>query len=134
MGQVGSVVFLVSLLVAGLSSSVVGTMAGQTIMQGFVEFSIPVWLRRLITMAPPIVIIALGVDATRALVLSQVVLSLTLPVPLVALVLLTSRSTVMGSLESGGGVKALAWGCSALIVALNLLYLASVVGVGPLQS
>src|SRR5882757_11584837 len=74
-------VFLVSLIASGLSSSAVGTIAGQVIMQGFVGFRIPLWLRQLVTMAPAFVVVALGVDATRALVLSQVALSLILPIP-----------------------------------------------------
>ncbi len=88
--------FLVSLLASGLSSSVVGTLAGQMIMQGFVGFRIPVWLRRLVTMVPAFVVVALGVDSTQALVLSQVVLSFALPLPMVALVLFTRRRDIMG--------------------------------------
>src|SRR5581483_10648713 len=89
-------VFLVSLIASGISSSTVGTMAGQMIMQGFVGFRIPIWVRRLVTMVPAFVVVALGVNATAALVLSQVVLSFALPVPMVALVLLTRRREVMG--------------------------------------
>ena len=77
--------FLVSLMASGISSSAVGTMAGQMIMQGFVGFRIPIWLRRLVTMVPALVVVALGVNATRALVISQVVLSFALPVPMIAL-------------------------------------------------
>src|ERR1700688_2416641 len=80
-------VFLVSLIASGISSSVVGTMAGQMIMQGFVGFRIPIWIRRLVTMLPAFVVVGVGVDATKALVVSQVVLSLALPVPMIALVL-----------------------------------------------
>ena len=78
-------VFLIALLASGVSSSVVGTMAGQVIMQGFVGFRIPIWLRRLVTMLPAFVVVALGVNATHALVYSQVVLSFALPVPMIAL-------------------------------------------------
>jgi manganese transport protein len=74
LGSGAAGVFLVSLLASGLSSSAVGTMAGQIIMQGFVGFRIPLWLRRLVTMVPSFVIVALGIDATQALILSQVVL------------------------------------------------------------
>jgi manganese transport protein len=78
-------IFLVSLLASGVSSSTVGTLAGQMIMQGFVGFRIPIWLRRLVTMLPAFAVVALGVDTTEALVLSQVVLSITLPLPMIAL-------------------------------------------------
>lgn len=101
LGGGAAVVFLVALIASGLSSSVVGTMAGQMIMQGFVGFKIPIWIRRLVTMAPAFVVVALGVDATRALVLSQVMLSLALPVPLIALVLLTRRRNLMGAFVNG---------------------------------
>jgi manganese transport protein len=74
LGSGAAGVFLVSLLASGLSSSAVGTMAGQIIMQGFVGFRIPLWLRRLVTMVPSFVIVAFGIDATQALILSQVVL------------------------------------------------------------
>src|SRR6201999_3339947 len=84
-------IFLLSLMASGLSSSAVGTMAGQIVMQGFVGFRIPLWVRRLVTMAPPFAIVALGFDATRALILSQIALSLILPVPMVALLVLTRR-------------------------------------------
>ena len=84
-------VFLVSLIASGVSSSVVGTMAGQMIMQGFVGFRIPIWVRRLVTMVPAFIVVGLGTDATMALVISQVVLSLVLPVPMIALVMFTRR-------------------------------------------
>src|SRR5207248_1623131 len=101
LGSGAAGVFLVSLIASGLSSSAVGTMAGQVIMQGFVGFRIPLWLRRVVTMAPSFAIVALGVDATEALVLSQVVLSLILPIPMVALLILTQRRDVMGSYANG---------------------------------
>src|SRR4051812_11664147 len=81
LGSGAAGIFLVSLIASGLSSSAVGTIAGQVIMQGFAGFRIPLWLRRLITMAPAFGVVALGVDATRALILSQVALILVLPVP-----------------------------------------------------
>ena len=89
--------FLTSLLASGVSSSAVGTMAGQMIMQGFVGFRIPVWLRRLVTMIPAFVVVALGVNATEALVYSQVALSLALPVPMIALTVFTGRRDIMGA-------------------------------------
>lgn len=85
-GSSASALFLAALILSGVSSSVVGTMAGQVIMQGFVGFKIPIWLRRTITMLPALAVIATGVDATRALIASQVILCLVLPLPLFLLV------------------------------------------------
>lgn len=122
LGGAAASVFLISLLASGLSSSAVGTMAGQVIMQGFVGFTIPIWLRRLITMAPTVVIVALGIDPTQTLVLSQVVLSLVLPVPLMALTKFTNLQDVMGGLlVNRRYVAALAIGFTGIIVLLNLL-------------
>ena len=98
LGGAASIIFAISLLASGLSSSTVGTMAGQVIMQGFIHRQIPIWLRRLITMLPALVVIAFGIDATRALVLSQVVLSFGIPFALVPLVLFTRRRDLMGEL------------------------------------
>jgi len=89
-------IFMLSLIASGLSSSAVGTMAGQVIMQGFVHVRIPIWVRRAVTMAPAFAVVAWGVNATDALVASQVLLSLALPVPMVALILLMRRRDVMG--------------------------------------
>jgi manganese transport protein len=122
-------VFLVSLLASGLSSSAVGTMAGQVIMQGFVGFRIPLWVRRLVTMVPSFVVVALGIDATRALVLSQVVLSIILPVPMIALLILARRREVMGSYANGRLTNAAATGATAIVLALNLLLILQTVGV-----
>jgi manganese transport protein len=88
-------VFLVSLMASGIASSVVGTMVGQVIMQGFIGFSVPVWLRRLITMAPAYVV-ALCCNTMKAMILSQVVLSFVLPLPMIALVVLSARKSIMG--------------------------------------
>jgi manganese transport protein len=122
-------VFLVSLLASGLSSSAVGTMAGQVIMQGFVGFSIPLWLRRLVTMVPSFVIVALGIDATRALILSQVALSLILPVPMIALLMVTRRCDVMGSYASGRLTKVAATAAAGVVLALNLLLVMQIAGI-----
>ena len=89
-------VFLISLMASGISSSAVGTMAGQVIMQGFVNFRIPIAVRRLVTMVPAFVVIGYGANATNALVISQVVLSFALPLPMIALVLFTRRRDLMG--------------------------------------
>src|ERR1700746_642613 len=101
LGSCAAGVFLVSLIASGLSSSAVGTIDGQGIMQGFSRFRIHIWIRRLVTMVPAFAVVALGIDATRALILSQVVLSLVLPVPMVALLILTRRRDMMGSCASG---------------------------------
>lgn len=117
-------VFLVSLLASGLSSSAVGTMAGQVIIQGFTRWRIPLWLRRLATMVPTIVVIGLGVNTTQALVLSQVVLSLVLPVPVIALIMFTSRRDVMGELVNHRLTTVAAALCGVLILVLNVVLLA----------
>src|SRR3954469_10629325 len=100
LGAAAASVFLISLLASGLSSSVVGTMAGQVIMQGFVGFSIPLWVRRLVTMLPTVIIVAIGVDPTRTLVISQVVLSIVLPFPIIALIYFTQKKEIMGVLTN----------------------------------
>jgi manganese transport protein len=125
LGGAASVVFAVSLLASGLSSSSVGTMAGQVIMQGFVGFTIPVWIRRLVTMLPVFIVVLLGVNPTETLVISQVVLSFVLPLPVITLIMFTSRKDVMGSLVNKRITTILASMCGAVIVILNvvLLYL-----------
>ena len=129
LGAGAAAVFLVSLIASGVSSSVVGTMAGQMIMQGFVGFSIPVWLRRLVTMAPAFVVVAAGVDATRALVLSQVVLSLALPVPMLALLWFTSRAKVMGEFVNGRTMTMAAFAGAIVVLALNTVLLLQTAGI-----
>jgi manganese transport protein len=113
-------VFLIALVASGISSSVVGTMAGQVIMQGFVGFSIPVWARRLITMVPAF-IIALTCNTMTAMILSQVVLSFVLPLPMVALVVLSSRRSLMGDFVTGKWMAVAAVVATVLIVALNVV-------------
>jgi manganese transport protein len=129
LGSGAAGVFLVSLLASGLSSSAVGTMAGQVIMQGFVGFRIPLWLRRLVTMVPSFAVVALGFDATQALILSQVALSLILPVPMIALLILTRRRDVMGPYASGRFTMAAAAAAAAIVLALNLLLVLQIAGV-----
>ncbi|MGK9250286.1 Nramp family divalent metal transporter [Paenibacillus humicus] len=121
LGSAAAGVFLVSLLASGISSSVVGTMAGQVIMQGFVGFTIPLWLRRAITMLPAIIIVALGVDPTRTLVISQVVLSLVLPMPILALIHFTRRKDIMGVLANKPLVSNTAILCAAIVLFLNII-------------
>ncbi|MDQ7850327.1 MAG: Nramp family divalent metal transporter [Armatimonadota bacterium] len=123
LGPASSTVFAVSLLASGLSSSTVGTMAGQVIMQGFLHRQIPIWLRRLVTMAPAIAVIAMGLDPTRTLVISQVILSFGLPFALVPLVRFTSRRVLMGELVNGTGTTVVAGVLVAMIIALNLFLL-----------
>src|SRR6202049_2785294 len=89
-------IFLLSLIASGVSASTVGTMAGQVIMQGFIRKRIPIWVRRLVTMVPAFVVVALGTNATNALVISQVVLSLALPLPMISLLIFTRRADIMG--------------------------------------
>jgi manganese transport protein len=116
-------IFIVSLLASGLSSSVVGTMAGQVIMQDFVDWRVPLWLRRLITMAPTVIVVAWVSDATQALVASQVVLSFVLPVPLITLVLFTGSPRVMGRLTNSPLVSALAISGTVVVLSINALLL-----------
>jgi manganese transport protein len=119
LGGAAATVFLISLLASGVSSSTVGTMAGQMIMQGFVGFRIPVWLRRLVTMIPAFVVVGLGVNATRALVLSQVMLSIALPLPMIALIWFTRRKDVMGQFANDALTSAAAIVGAAVVLALN---------------
>ncbi|HXF83683.1 MAG TPA: Nramp family divalent metal transporter [bacterium] len=124
LGTLSSTVFAVSLLASGLSSSTVGTMAGQVIMQGFLHRQIPIWIRRLVTMLPALVVIGLGLDPTRTLVISQVVLSFGLPFALVPLILFTSRQELMGPLVNRPLTKAAAAAATVVIIALNVFLLA----------
>jgi manganese transport protein len=120
LGMFAAGMFLVALMASGISSSVVGTMAGQVIMQGFVGFSIPVWARRLITMVPAF-IVALSFNTTTAMILSQVVLSLVLPLPMIALVVLSSRKSVMGEFVASNRTALAAIAATVLIVLLNVV-------------
>ena len=124
LGGAAASVFMISLLASGFSSSVVGTLAGQGIMQDFVGFRIPIWLRRVITMAPAFLIVALGVNATQALVYSQVVLSMALPVPMIALLVLTGRPEIMGRFVNRPLTRALATMAAVLVLSLNMVLLA----------
>nr|WP_079501739.1 Nramp family divalent metal transporter [Paraburkholderia hospita] len=127
LGSAAAGFFLATLIASGISSSVVGTMAGQMIMQGFVGFHIPVWIRRLVTMAPAFAVVAIGVDATRALVLRQVALSVALPVPMIALVWFTSRAALMGRYRNSRITNVAALVCTAIVLCLNFVLVAQVV-------
>jgi len=122
-------IFLLSLIASGVASSAVGTMAGQMIMQGFIEFRIPVWVRRLVTMIPAFIVVALGANATNALVISQVVLSLALPLPMIALLILTGRADIMGRFVNSRVTTACAIAGAAVVLLLNSILVAQTFGV-----
>jgi manganese transport protein len=129
LGAGAAAVFLVSLIASGVSSSTVGTMAGQVIMQGFVGFRIPIWVRRLVTMAPAFVVVALGANATNALVISQVVLSIALPIPMIALLLFTRRADIMGQLVNSRLTQFAALVGTAVVLGLNIFLILQTFGV-----
>jgi manganese transport protein len=120
LGQAASWVFAISLLASGLSSSSVGTMAGQIIMQGFLKRHIQPWVRRLVTMGPPLIVIMLGLDPTRTLVISQVLLSFGLPFAIIPLVMFTSNKQLMGTLVNTRLTTILASLAAGVIVVLNI--------------
>jgi manganese transport protein len=122
-------VFLVSLIASGVSSSVVGTMAGQMIMQGFIRFRIPILVRRLVTMIPAFIVVALGVNATYALVISQVVLSIALPLPMIALLIFTRRADIMGQFANGRLTTIAAMVATAFVLILNIFLILQTLGV-----
>ncbi len=130
LGKASGWIFAVSLLASGLSSSAVGTMAGQIMMQGFLQRQIPVWIRRLVTIIPSLAVIFIGLDPTRTLVISQVVLSFGLPFAIIPLVMFTKRKTVMGVLVNHTVTTALASVVAALILALNVYLVYQVVTAG----
>ena len=116
-------IFGVALLASGLASTSVGTMAGQIVMQGFIRRRIPLTLRRAITLAPALIVLAIGLDPTRALVVSQVVLSFGIPFALIPLLIIARRREVMGALVNPGWLTAFASAIAAMIIALNLFLL-----------
>jgi manganese transport protein len=123
LGPAAGIVFGVALLASGLSSSSVGTMAGQVIMQGFLHYHIPPWVRRIVTIIPSLIVISIGLDPTRTLVISQVVLSFGLPFAIIPLVIFTSDKKRMGILVNHPITSLLASLSAALIVALNFFLL-----------
>jgi manganese transport protein len=123
LGRAAAGVFLISLFASGISSSVVGTMAGQVIMQGFVGWRLPLWFRRLVTMLPAVIAIVAGLDATKVLILSQVVLSFALPLPLVALMIFTNNRSLMGDLINCRMTQIAGIAGTVVILALNLVLL-----------
>lgn len=123
LGSLSSGAFGIALLASGLSSSAVGTMAGQTIMKGFVNLSIPINIRRLITMMPALVIIALGINPMNALVLSQVALSFILPFPIIQMLTIAKRKDLMGIMANRNWVRILGIIIAAIIILLNMVLL-----------
>ena len=119
-GGAAALAFAVALLASGASSSSVGTYAGQIVMVGFINVRIPLVLRRAVTMLPALAVLAIGLNPTSTLILSQVVLSFGIPFALIPLVILTSRRDVMGIHVNSGLTRVGAWGCAALITGLNL--------------
>ena len=126
-GEPAALAFGIALLASGFASSGVGTYAGQVVMQGFLQRQIPLVLRRAVTMAPALLVLAAGVDPTQALVLSQVVLSFGIPFALVPLVLLTRRVDVMGALVNRQATTVAASVVAAVVIALNVFLLAGLV-------
>jgi manganese transport protein len=129
LGSASSTLFALALIASGLSSSTVGTLAGQIVMQGFIRRAIPISVRRLVTMAPALIVIAIGLDPSRTLVLSQVILSFGIPFALVPLVWFTSRRDVMGALVNHRVTIALAVAVAVVISGLNVFLLAQTAGV-----
>jgi manganese transport protein len=123
LGRGAAVLFGIALLASGFSSSSIGTMAGQVVMQGFIQRQIPLFLRRGVTLAPALIILAIGVDPSRSLVISQVVLSFGIPFALVPLVIFTSRRDLMGSLANTRATNVAAWAIAAVIICLNVFLL-----------
>lgn len=124
LGPAAALCFGLGLLIAGLSSSSVGTMAGDVVMQGFINKRINLYLRRAITMLPPLIIIIGGINATKALVASQVILSFGIAFALVPLIIFTSNKSLMGSLVNRKLTTLLAWMIAGIVIVLNayLLY------------
>ena len=128
LGGASSALFALALLASGLSSSAVGTLSGQVVMQGFIRRQIPLMVRRLVTMLPAFVVIAIGIDPSRTLVISQVVLSFGIPFALVPLVYFTARRDIMGALVNRRITTVAASAIAAVIIALNIFLLAQTAG------
>ena len=123
LGQAAATTFGLSLVAAGLSSTVVGTLAGQVVMQGFVKFYIPLWVRRTVTMAPSFIVIMMGLDATRILVMSQVLLSFGIALALLPLLAFTGNRELMGEMVNSKGIQWAGRVIVLLVVSLNLYLL-----------
>jgi manganese transport protein len=129
LGGASSQLFALALIASGLSSSAVGTLSGQVVMQGFIRRQVPVTVRRLVTMLPAFVVIAFGVDPTRTLVISQVVLSFGIPFALIPLVVFTARRDVMGPLVNRRSTTLAASAIAAVIISLNIFLLLQTFGI-----
>jgi manganese transport protein len=123
LGGASSQIFALALLFSGLSSSAIGTLAGQVVMQGFIRRRIPIIVRRLVTMAPAFVVIGLGADPSRTLVISQVLLSFGIPFALIPLVLFTAKRDLMGVLVNAKATNVAAALVAAVIIGLNVFLL-----------
>lgn len=123
LGQLSSTAFGIALLASGFSSSAVGAMAGETVMDGFVNIKIPVNVRRIITMLPAVLVILLGVNPMNALILSQVSLSFALPFAIIPMLIITSKKDIMGAFANKPATKTTGWVIASLIIALNAVLL-----------
>ena len=128
LGIGAAAVFLLSLIASGISSSTVGTMAGQMIMQGFLRFRVPIVVRRLVTMLPACIVVAVGANATSSLVISQVVLSIALPLPMISLLIFTSRRDIMGQFANSRLTFLAALLGTALVLLLNIFFILQIFG------
>jgi manganese transport protein len=129
LGPMAALLFALALLASGFAASGVGTFSGQVVMQGFLRRRVPLVVRRLVTLAPALIVIGAGADPTRALVISQVVLSFGIPFALIPLVILTSRRGVMGGLVNRRPTIWTAVGVATVICSLNVTLIAlTVVG------
>ena len=128
LGAAAATIFALALVFSGLSSSAVGTLAGQIVMQGFTGWRIPITVRRLVTMAPAFIVIGLGLNATRTLVLSQVILSFGIPFALIPLVVFTSRGDIMGVLRNHRSTTVAAISVATVIVSLNVFLIVQTFG------
>jgi manganese transport protein len=126
LGPLSATVFAVALLCSGLSSSTVGVMAGQVIIEGFLDIKFSIFLRRLITIIPALIVIAVGLDPLKILILSQVVLSFALPFALIPLLVLTSRASVMRSFASARRTRVAGWCAVGIILTLNVVLLGQI--------
>jgi manganese transport protein len=126
LGRSAAVVFAVALLCSGLSSSTVGVMAGQVIIEGFLDIKFPIFVRRFITVVPALIVIGVGADPLKILIDSQVLLSFTLPAALIPLLILTNRTQVMGEFVSASRTRFAGWSVAAIIVALNAVLLVQI--------
>ncbi len=129
LGSAAATIFALALVFSGLSSSAVGTLSGQIIMQGFTGWRIPLWVRRVVTMLPAFIVIGLGLNPTRTLVLSQVILSFGIPFALIPLVVFTSRRDIMGVLRNHRVTTVAAIGVATVIVTLNVFLILQTIGV-----